>query len=710
MFFATTQFGQTVSSLSANFTITGTQKLNLNDDHYFWLSYDISSNAAARGNYLDAGCDSLKVEQDTYIPDTINPYGHRKIYYCIPSPSLFPCQNGYISQVRIASINNKSGCDSLSYSDFSNMSTTNYIGQNITYYVYASYNNLYFNIWVDFDDNGRFDSSEWVVVNKYSLKSNVSGAFTIPTSVSPGTYQVRVNADFRYMNVSWPCGASLYGETEDYKIKVIPRSPKACIAGDSVITTCVGTQQAFATNYDTGYYYYWYKNGSTLLSSGKGHPYDSLYYNSFYGGTDTITVKVIDSYNQIVVSNPIRINFMSKPIAGSLSISSDSICMGDSLSLMLATSTGNQIWQYYSNNVWRNMNSYTNNTYIFPLVSTSYRVVLTGTYCDNDTTNIVSVILKPKPFAGIASASNSNICPGKSVNIDLKGNVGYIDWQYYNDTLWSSIGNSNTINVSPTKKSNYRAVVSSNCGADTSSIISISIFPKPVSKITPSGPKTFCSGDSITLFADYAATYKWNTGDTTRTITIKQSVFTDVMITDVNGCEAKSVSNKYTFSSPPTPNLVQQNDTLFAFPLGAALYAWQSNGSTIAVTKENYILPQVKGVYNVMYIDSAGCFSNKFGSYYYTSLYGVAEFGQKIQVWPNPSDGIYNIIANVNTNSQVSLKVTDMTGRLLLQETHTATNGILNTAIDLSKFSNGIYLLYIDSGNGMSVPVKLVRE
>ncbi|MDZ4759031.1 MAG: M4 family metallopeptidase [Bacteroidota bacterium] len=1043
----TTQFGNTIIYPGDNFTVTDSMVLS-KGTNYFWLSYDVAS-TAKMGNYIDAGCDSITLGNTIYIADTTNPAGNRKIGYCIPPTSISPCTYMYISNVKLDSINKTSTCSSTSYSDFTSNSTTTSQKKSVTYTVSLYAYDQFINIWVDFDDNGIFDSTEQMVKNKQSSSLKDVGSFTIPSSAPIGKHQMRVMADYISFPASYVCSQLYYGETEDYTLNILPAAPTAVILPNSNVSFCIGGGQLFTTGYDSSYKYQWFKNSSTSLSSGKGHPYDSLYYSPSSAGNDTITVKITDVYNQtttsskVVVkispmpvggtatisssticngnfvnlsssgstgtinwqsyngsawsnlgssanpykayptsntiyrayissgscgndsSNQLTVTVIPKSVAGSVSpgsaslcvgdsvnlsitgntgtikwqyynnitwqnsgdttnsfyiipttsiiyralvtsgicgadssknisvtvspkaaggtaaLSASAICAGDSLSLSLANNIGTIAWQYYNNNVWTNMGSSKNphkfspsasNIYraylssgaclpdssnqltltvnpkvvagsisssatficasdsvnlilsnntgtinwqyntgsawqsvgltsnsiyvkpssntnyrayvtagtcgsdstksatiivtalpvagtiiasktaicpgdtsmlslsgttgyiiwqsdiggnwqniaansntrnVFPNATASYRTVVTNGGCGTDTSKIMTIIVNPKAIAGVASAAASSICPGTTTTFTLTGNTGGIDWQYYSNSTWVSMGDTtNTITVPPTAKSNYRAVVSTICSIDSSNIIIVNVFPVAIVTITPGGPKTLCSPDSITLTTNIAKSYIWSTGDTTQKVTIKQTTVLKVSITDLYGCKATSASNVYTFNNPSTPTLSQQGDTLFALPAGAATYTWEYKGSVIKTTPVNYILPTQKGMFAVSLKDSVGCVSQLSGLYNFNfvNIETIYNNKPKIDVWPNPSDGIYNMIAHVGNGSHISLKVTDITGKLLFQENHTTTSGILNTVVDLSKFSHGIYLLYIDTENGMSVPVKLVRE
>ncbi|MCC3156310.1 Ig-like domain-containing protein [Hymenobacter sp. 15J16-1T3B] len=76
-FALTTPFGSAVTSPNGAFTVTGTQQL-VAGVNYFWLVYDVSSNAQA-GHLLDATVPSLTVGGTVYNPTVTAPAGSRRI-------------------------------------------------------------------------------------------------------------------------------------------------------------------------------------------------------------------------------------------------------------------------------------------------------------------------------------------------------------------------------------------------------------------------------------------------------------------------------------------------------------------------------------------------------------------------------------------------------------------------------------------------------
>ncbi len=66
----------------------------------------------------------------------------------------------------------------------------------------------------------------------------------------------------------------------------------------------------------------------------------------------------------------------------------------------------------------------------------------------------------------------------------------------------------------------------------------------------------------------------------------------------------------------------------------------------------------------------------------------------QISIYPNPSSDIFNI--DLNNISNYNIRVRDITAKLLFSDSNIARS---NYRLDMSKFSNGVYLLEIESGN-----------
>ena len=144
--------------------------------------------------------------------------------YCTPSISAYPCTYMWITNVTttggITNFNNTTGCSSISYTDYSssiscsaNQGST--INMSFSSYQYA----LGYTVWVDFNDNGVFESGE-LLVNVYTGSlTGVTATLTVPSNAPVGSHKMRIRGNYAG-SLTDPCAASTYGEAEDYKFIV----------------------------------------------------------------------------------------------------------------------------------------------------------------------------------------------------------------------------------------------------------------------------------------------------------------------------------------------------------------------------------------------------------------------------------------------------------------------------------------------------------
>src|SRR5688572_7042765 len=81
------------------------------------------------------------------------------------------------------------------------------------------------------------------------------------------------------------------------------------------------------------------------------------------------------------------------------------------------------------------------------------------------------------------------------------------------------------------------------------------------------------------------------------------------------------------------------------------------------------------------------------------------------QLYPNPSNGIYNFIYQLNQNETVSLKVYDVNGKLVKQLSLMGNGFVQKVQVDLksAKFAPGIYLLSAEAGE-KKFSIKLIKQ
>ncbi|QJX47511.1 T9SS type A sorting domain-containing protein [Hymenobacter taeanensis] len=82
---------------------------------------------------------------------------------------------------------------------------------------------------------------------------------------------------------------------------------------------------------------------------------------------------------------------------------------------------------------------------------------------------------------------------------------------------------------------------------------------------------------------------------------------------------------------------------------------------------------------------------------------------QGIEVYPNPSTGVFEVKIDNAQRGPVTLRVTDALGRTVSAQTLTKGAASLRQVLDLSNLSNGVYSLHLDLPNGSTV-VRLLKQ
>ncbi|WP_062058118.1 M14 family zinc carboxypeptidase [Aquimarina longa] len=128
----------------------------------------------------------------------------------------------YIDYVGLGGIANTTGANA-GYGDFTNLTGTIGYGAN-TIVLKAGFTNAaykeYWSVWIDYNQNGSFETTEQIVSNSSSSSTNQSFNFNVATTALSGTTRMRVS--MRYNTASGACDTFTYGEVEDYSINIDP--------------------------------------------------------------------------------------------------------------------------------------------------------------------------------------------------------------------------------------------------------------------------------------------------------------------------------------------------------------------------------------------------------------------------------------------------------------------------------------------------------
>ena len=201
---------------------------------------------------------------------------------------------------------------------------------------------------------------------------------------------------------------------------------------------------------------------------------------------------------------------------------------------------------------------------------------------------------------------------------------------------------------------------------------------------------SICNGDSVVVGS---STYN------------QTGTYNDTL-TGVNGCDS-TVSTNLTIYSDVVSIISQSGNDITVTTTGGASpnsYQWNTSETTQTIT------PLYNGDYWVIITDMNSCKSDTafFTVGWITT--SIAEINiNNITIYPNPSKDIFNIVFNTNTKQDVDLRVHNVLGKVIFSESLKDFNGDYNRSVDLSQYPNAIYILQLNTKDGM-LNKKLVLE
>ena len=151
--------------------------------------------------------------------------------YCTPSYTTGCTVGDDIDDVYIGSFQDTgTGCTSSYYNV--QTSDTVFIQQTAptTISFTSNYFTQYFAVWIDFNDDGDFDDSgEHLWSSPTNAWSSTTGSITVPSTVSLGSYRLRVRSNYSaVITATQSCSSFTYGEVHDYTTTIT--APPACPA------------------------------------------------------------------------------------------------------------------------------------------------------------------------------------------------------------------------------------------------------------------------------------------------------------------------------------------------------------------------------------------------------------------------------------------------------------------------------------------------
>lgn len=256
-----------------------------------------------------------------------------------------------------------------------------------------------------------------------------------------------------------------------------------------------------------------------------------------------------------------------------------------------------------------------------------------------------------------------------------------------------------------------------NCPArDTNSTLISSGDVCPALGVDIDGGTVICSGAATTLTATAkyetgSVTYAWSGGETTQSISASTAGTYSVTITDQSGTAASSVT--VTTGQTPTAGFTATSNGAVATITAntstgnPTSYSWNWGDNTAPVTGQ--IPPPhtytSNNTFTITLTATNGCGSDQATQTVTTTGVGIQtiENNLEFEVYPNPSSGLFNVTLHDNDAKPVTLRVFDLSGKMIYSENVNDLSSLIQKQLDLSSMPKGVYTLHLSSekGNGI---------
>ncbi len=277
-------------------------------------------------------------------------------------------------------------------------------------------------------------------------------------------------------------------------VSVIVSDPSVCPGDVSVLSVIGGNLGAGAT-------WQWYNGSCGGLNIGNG---TSIAINPTTTATYFVRAEGTCN-NTLCASATVNVETLSVAPTGALA-STNNICPGSAVTLNAQGGTlgDGANWQWYQGSCGGIYIGSGNGLVVNPNTTTTYFVRAEGN-CNNTACQSVTVFVNElSTTPSSVTASNLSVCPGGNTTLTVNGGnlVAGDIWTWYEDGCGAgaSIGNGNSISVSPTVATNYYVRAEGTCGNSACANVNITMKTEstPPNSITASSTD-ICVGQSVIL-------------------------------------------------------------------------------------------------------------------------------------------------------------------------------------------------------------------
>ncbi|WP_066225436.1 T9SS type A sorting domain-containing protein [Formosa haliotis] len=389
--------------------------------------------------------------------------------------------------------------------------------------------------------------------------------------------------------------------------------------------------------------------------------------------TTTYTVEVFNA-NDCSDTDQVRVTVNATKLEADAG-DDQTICEGETVTL---TASGG------SSFIW-NTGETSKSITVSPKSTTTYSVEVKEGSATATAEVTVNVNALPTANAG----ANQTIEQGESVTLSATGGSRY---------KWNTGATTQNITVSPNTTTTYTVeVFNANDCSDTDQV-RVTVNATKL-EADAGDDQTICEGETVTLTASGGSSFIWNTGETSKSITVSPKSTTTYSVEVANATSratAEVTVNVYAMpiADAGSDQTILEGESVILTASGGASYLWNTGQTTQSIE----VSPSQTTLFSVEVSNEGGCASSDDVVVTVESLKDEGEslipekLDFEFSVYPNPTSDILNIkIAGLEHSSPV--QIYDMSGKVLYNEVIESDGSLMKKTIDLSSYPKGFYML-----------------
>ncbi|HZW63245.1 MAG TPA: T9SS type A sorting domain-containing protein [Flavobacteriaceae bacterium] len=339
---------------------------------------------------------------------------------------------------------------------------------------------------------------------------------------------------------------------------------------------------------------------------------------------------------------------------------------------------------------------------VSPQVTTTYTVVATYNGCSSED-SVTVFVNQSIPFE-VNAGDDVEICEGDTVLLTATEGDTY---------LWSTGETTQSIEVSPLVFTIYTVTVTQG-SASGSDDVQVTVNPMPNAQV--SSDAFIEQGDSIILYASGGTAYLWSNGSTNSSITVNPIETTTYSVTVFeNSCFEEfeitvTVVEPYTVDAGEDMEICRGETVVLSVTSGTG-YLWSTGETTQSIE----VAPSNTTTYSITVFDGDASASDSVKVFVSScnenprlDLNDQSENNIGLKVFPNPTSDVINVkLSQINT--VVSVKLFDITGKVLINDAITNSVGDIVKTYSLASYNTGVYILTVSS-NGYTKAKRIILK